>query len=282
MRFLSLVCLLGATLSIGCGSNETAVVVGERSISRLSFLEWAADRTNSELDGRLDMKVVHEAITEWITNESLTDLLAEYGVSVSKQDRITARDFLIANGMKSDDSRFSVYTEWQAVRTIISKGGQAVRSAYEKNIELFGYELCTSHILLDSQFMANQVQNSIKEGKSFALIARSLSQDPGSAVLGGDLGCVTVGSFVAPYERAVLGALQAGANLVGPVPSQFGFHIIRINEVRKVEPLLFDELGDRTFGAIRQIATLTRRISVDNRYGSWDPVIGAVVPPDEV
>jgi hypothetical protein len=66
---------------------------------------------------------------------------------------------------------------------------------------------------------------------------------------------------------------------VGPVPSEFGFHVIRIDEVRPVEPVAFDDLGPRLSAALLQIAGLTRIVEVDARFGDWDPVVGRVAPP---
>jgi len=73
--------------------------------------------------------------------------------------------------------------------------------------------------------------------------------------------------------------LAAGETLVGPVPSEFGFHVIRIDEVRPVSPVVFDDLGPRLSAALLQIAGLTRTVEVDSRFGTWDPVVGRVAPP---
>ena len=66
---------------------------------------------------------------------------------------------------------------------------------------------------------------------------------------------------------------------MGPVPSEFGFHVIRIDEVRPVEPVAFDDLGVRLSAALLQIAGLTRTVEVESRYGTWDAAVGRVAPP---
>ena len=106
-----------------------------------------------------------------------------------------------------------------------------------------------------------------------------MSQDPGSGQNGGALGCVPLGAFVPTFERAALGALAEGRTLVGPVPSQFGFHVIRIDEVRRVDPVPFAELGQRRSAALLQIAGLTRTVEVESRYGTWDAAVGRVASP---
>ena len=94
------------------------------------------------------------------------------------------------------------------------------------------------------------------------------------------MGCVPLGSFVPTFERATLGALRDGKTFVGPVPSQFGFHVIRVDEIAPAVPVAFEDLGDRTFGVALQIATLTRTVEVDGRYGTWDPTVGRMVSPE--
>lgn len=90
-----------------------------------------------------------------------------------------------------------------------------------------------SHILIkinDNKDSALAVANSLlkqaKSGKDFVELARTNSQDPGSAMNGGDLGYFGTGQMVAPFEAAVFGA-KAG-DIVGPVETQFGYHIIKV------------------------------------------------------
>jgi hypothetical protein len=63
------------------------------------------------------------------------------------------------------------------------------------------------------------------------------------------------------------------------VPSQFGFHVIRIHEVRTVDPVPFEALGPRASAALLQVAGLSREVQVDARYGIWDRAVGRVAPP---
>ncbi len=90
-----------------------------------------------------------------------------------------------------------------------------------------------SHILIkindnkDSALaIANNLLKQAKSGKDFAELARTNSQDPGSAMNGGDLGYFGTGQMVAPFEAAVFGA-KIG-EIVGPVETQFGYHIIKV------------------------------------------------------
>ena len=82
--------------------------------------------------------------------------------------------------------------------------------------------------------LAEQVR---KKPDSFADVAKKESQDPGSAVQGGDLGFFPRGAMVKAFEEAAYGAKKG--EIVGPVKSDFGYHIIRVTDVKeaKVRPL---------------------------------------------
>jgi peptidyl-prolyl cis-trans isomerase D len=82
----------------------------------------------------------------------------------------------------------------------------------------------------DALAKAKDVEAQLKAGKDFGELARKYSADPGSAKQGGDLGWAERGAYVAPFADALF-ALQAG-QISDPVKTQFGYHIIRLDEVR--------------------------------------------------
>jgi peptidyl-prolyl cis-trans isomerase D len=69
-----------------------------------------------------------------------------------------------------------------------------------------------------------------KNPASFADVAKKESQDPGSAVQGGDLGFFARGSMVKPFEDAAFAAKKG--DIVGPVQSDFGYHVIRVTDIK--------------------------------------------------
>lgn len=98
------------------------------------------------------------------------------------------------------------------------------------------------HILLqavnkvDIEHAVSQLQTvrqEIIDGADFAVIAADISQDPGSAVKGGELGWMNKGDTVPAFEKA-MDALQIG-EISQPVISQFGVHLIQLQERRKVD-----------------------------------------------
>ena len=82
------------------------------------------------------------------------------------------------------------------------------------------------HILVDDEETARQALEALQEGESFAALARAISTDPGSGNRGGELGLGFVGNYVREFRLAIEDA-EIGA-LVGPVESEFGFHILQV------------------------------------------------------
>ncbi|MEO8631476.1 MAG: SurA N-terminal domain-containing protein, partial [Betaproteobacteria bacterium] len=79
-----------------------------------------------------------------------------------------------------------------------------------------------------------------KKPAAFAELAKKNSQDPGSAAEGGDLGFFTRGKMVKPFDEAVF-AMKSG-DIVGPVETPFGYHIIRLDQIKATEGPNFETL----------------------------------------
>jgi len=94
-----------------------------------------------------------------------------------------------------------------------------------------------SHILLSAsedraaaKIKADSLKKEIDQGADFSEIAIKHSQDPGSAAQGGDLGWVALGEMVKPFEQALFDMNKGEVSQV--VESQFGYHIIKLSDVR--------------------------------------------------
>ncbi|MDQ5919991.1 MAG: peptidyl-prolyl cis-trans isomerase [Pseudomonadota bacterium] len=88
-----------------------------------------------------------------------------------------------------------------------------------------------SHILVKDQKTADDIEAQLKKGANFADLAKKYSTDPGSKAKGGDLGW-SDGSNYVPQFTAALTKLQKGQYTTTPVKSQFGYHIIKLNDVK--------------------------------------------------
>ncbi|AGX87114.1 peptidylprolyl isomerase [Candidatus Symbiobacter mobilis] len=97
-----------------------------------------------------------------------------------------------------------------------------------------GKEYKARHILVETEEQAKSILAQLKKGAKFDELAKKSSKDPGSAARGGDLGWSPAGNYVAEFSQAMT-KLGKGKTSDAPVKSQFGYHIIRVDDVRDAQ-----------------------------------------------
>ncbi len=108
-----------------------------------------------------------------------------------------------------------------------------LKTAYEQVKGQFsGKEYKVKHILVEKEADAKSLIAKIKAGEKFEDLAKANSKDPGSAVNGGDLNWMNPQALVPEFSKAMV-ALDKGQMTDKPVKSQFGFHIIKLEDVRE-------------------------------------------------
>ena len=120
------------------------------------------------------------------------------------------------------------------------------------------------HILLanngpESLQKAKDLLAQLRAGASFEDLAKANSIDPGSAARGGDLGFFGAGKMVRPFEDA-LDKLSKPGDLSEPVESQFGYHIIRLEERREKGITPYDEVRDQLLAEARSAILKESRV----------------------
>ncbi len=106
---------------------------------------------------------------------------------------------------------------------------------------------------------AQQVLALAKSGQNFAALARKYSQDPGSAQNGGDLGWMERASFVKPFADALFSIPSVG-DIVGPVKTQYGYHIIKLDGIQAGRTKTLAE-------ATPQLEAQLKQSQATNRFG---------------
>jgi peptidyl-prolyl cis-trans isomerase C len=104
-----------------------------------------------------------------------------------------------------------------------------------------GKEYKASHILVEKEADAKAIIAQLKKGGKFEEIAKKSSKDPGSGAKGGDLDWANPGNYVAEFSQALTG-LTKGKMTETPVKTQFGFHIIRLDDIRDAQLPKFEEV----------------------------------------
>lgn len=126
----------------------------------------------------------------------------------------------------------------------------AIKARYEQNLKDHPPqdEVKAAHILVKTEAEATKIIAQLKKGGDFAKIAKEKSIDKGSAVNGGELGFFTQDAMVKEFGDAAF-AMKSGEISQKPVQSQFGWHIIKVEDRRKQTPPSLDAEKDQ----IRQL-----------------------------
>jgi len=299
--------------AVACGDTFTAgaaVVNGERI--DIDVVEGRVAAANQGAGaGGADPALFRQALQQLIQEALIRQEAAERGVVASEEavenqfqqikgqfpDDATFQQQLTQNGFTEVSLREAIRD--QVVRQDLGEqlAGQipdsAVREVYEAEVERFT-EVRARHILLnvedpaqDEQVLsrANALLAQLRDGEGFAKLAEDNSDDPGSAQNGGDLGFFSLSDLVPEFAQAA-GQAEIG-ELVGPVRTQFGYHIIEVLE-RRVTP--FEEAGEEVrsqleqqaaesaLGEFLQEAIADAQVTVNPRFGDWDAETGTIVP----
>lgn len=139
----------------------------------------------------------------------------------------------------------------------------------------------TKHILVETKEQAQKIKGKVT-AENFDELAKEFSGDPGSADNGGDLGTTTADSFVPEFADAAVAA-EPG-EIVGPVRTDFGYHIIQL--VSKETPSFEEARAVLVQGSEESAAAFqtwlqkqldAANVTVNPRYGTWDAAQGTVV-----
>lgn len=125
--------------------------------------------------------------------------------------RALIRDYLVKNPIKDEDV-------------------QAEYDKFKQEASASGKEYKARHILVEQEDEAKKIIDQLKKGQKFETLAKQ-SKDPGSGAQGGDLGWNTASTFVKEFSDAMV-ELEKGKTVTAPVKTQFGYHVIRLDDVR--------------------------------------------------
>ncbi|MEM7295031.1 MAG: peptidylprolyl isomerase [Pseudomonadota bacterium] len=126
------------------------------------------------------------------------------------------------------------------IRDSISDADLKERYEAEFGIDPTALEYNASHILVETEEEAVEIIEELNGGADFAALAQDRSTGP-SGAQGGSLGWFGKGMMVPPFEAAVV-ALEAGALGQDPVQTQFGWHVIQLNETRAAGQPAFEDV----------------------------------------
>ena len=137
-----------------------------------------------------------------------------------------------------------------------------LKAQYEEFKKQMGEnEYKVRHILVDKEDDAKLIIVELNKGGDFAKLAKDKSKDPGSKDNGGDLDWGPSARFVKPFADATM-ALKKGQTVAVPVKTDFGYHVIRLDDVRPLKVPAYDELKDnfRQRAQQQQVAKMVQQM----------------------
>ncbi len=233
----SLACAMAAALAAPAALAQVAKVNG------VAIPQGRADAMLREAvaQGRPDDPELRNLVKQrLIESEVLAQEAAKLGLNknaeVSSQLDL-ARQTVLIRAYVNDVARRNPPTE------------DAMRKAYEQNKDQPGAsEYKARHILVGTEAEARTLITQINGGADFAKLAAEKSRDEGSKAQGGELNWSPANSYVRPFAEAMV-KLQKGTLTATPVQSQFGWHIIRLDDKR---PLSYEALKPQLQQLVQQ------------------------------
>lgn len=221
--------------------NQIFRDVLEQLVGYKLLSQEATARKVTVSDTELDAQVA-QIQGQFPSPEVFAQMLTERKISLEQVRSDTRRDMTVAKMLEAEVEPKSAVKPEQ------------VSDFYAKNPDQFkqGERVRASHILISAprdgdaaakaqaRTRAEQVLQDVKAGKDFAALAKQHSQDPGSAVQGGDLGYFTEGQMVGPFNDAAF-SLKPGTTSE-LVETDFGFHIIRVIDKQAGRTVPLDEV----------------------------------------
>ena len=148
-----------------------------------------------------------------------------------------------------------------------------VRARYDKEMAAMPpqNEVRARHILVKTKEEAEAIIKQLDGGASFEDVAKAKSTD-GSAAQGGDLGYFSAGQMVPEFEEAAM-ALDVGKYTKEPVQTQFGFHVIKLEDKRVQQPPAFDQVKDQVKSILirERYVELVKKERADLKIQYTDP-----------
>jgi peptidyl-prolyl cis-trans isomerase C len=193
-----------------------------------------------------------------------SEIGADMGTMPAAQKRISLLEFLIDNQLFAEaaeaqklnegptyETRLN-YLKRRALRELYfdkvikaSVSDADARKIYDDQVKLLKpeEEVSARHILVETEALAKELKDKIDKGADFVQLAKENSKDPGSKDEGGNLGYFGHGQMVPQFEEIVF-KLKKG-EVSDPVKTQFGWHLVKLEDRRTKQPPAFEVVKDR-------------------------------------
>ena len=184
---------------------------------------------------KIDDNARANIIDKLITNEVIDQEAQKSGID--KQPEFQAKEELTLHEL-----RINAYIQDYIKKNPIDD--KALQAEYDNQKAQFkGKEYKASHILVKTEDEAKEIITQLAKGADFGSLAKDKSLDTGSKENGGDLGWFQPATMVKPFGDAVV-KLDKGNYTLIPVQTDFGWHVIRLEDQRESTPPAFDTVKE--------------------------------------
>jgi peptidyl-prolyl cis-trans isomerase C len=253
-KLVALVTLVGLTAAAYAEDKSAALVNGSAIPQSRVDLRVKAATTQ----GQQDTPELRKSIRDDLINlEIISQEAVKKGLDKdadTAQQLVIARQSVLAGAFVQDYAKAHPISD------------DDLKKEYEAlKLRVGNKELKLSHILVPTEDEAKAVAAQLKKkGAKFSKIAKEKSKDPGSADKGGELGWAVPSNFVQPFAEAALKLTKGQTS--DPVQTQFGWHIIKLDDTRDLKVPVFDEIKPSIQNRLQQQA-IQKTIS-DMRSGA--------------
>ncbi|MET1114542.1 MAG: peptidylprolyl isomerase [Comamonas sp.] len=226
--------------ALGASAQNLAVVNGKPvPKERVEILKQQIERSGRPMSPEIESQIKEEVIAREVFMQEARRLGLEASPEYKSQMEL-ARQTVLIRELFEDFKRKNPVTDAE------------VKAEYDKFVAANqGQEYRASHILVATEAEAKAIIASLKKGGSFAEIAKKQSKDPGSGARGGDLDWANANSYVPEFTQAMV-KLQKGSYTQTPVKSQFGYHVIRLDDTRQAELPKLDDVKPQVAQQLEQ------------------------------
>ena len=233
LRSLVAAACVALALPMAAHAQNIAVVNGKAvPKARADALIQQVTRSGQQLPPGSDQRIRDETVLR----EIFAQEAERRGIPASAEYRAQlelARQSILIREMFEDFRKKNPATDAEA------------KTEYDKfKAQASGTEYRASHILVEKEEEAKALIAQIKGGAKFEDLAKKNSKDPGSGERGGDLDFAKPDAYVPEFGKA-MAALKKGEMTDTPVKSQFGFHIIRLDDTREAQFPAFNDVKDQ-------------------------------------
>ncbi|MCM2340629.1 peptidylprolyl isomerase [Rhodoferax sp.] len=236
---LALAAFLGG-MSAAAVAQNVAIVNGKAvPLTRVDALSQQVARSGRPVTPEIQQQIKDEVIAREIFMQEAKKLSLDTTADFKNQMELARQTILIRE----------LFANYQKTNPVTDADIQA---EYDKFAAANGgKEYRASHILVEKEADAKAIIAQLKKGGKFEEIAKKSSKDPGSGAKGGDLDWAPAGNYVAEFATA-LTTLTKGQLTETPVKSQFGFHIIRLDDVRDAQLPKLEEVKPQVSQQLQQ------------------------------